>query len=353
MNHLQQLEIINFQSWKYCLLEFHKGVNVILGSSDKGKSSIIRSVNWVCSNKPTGNSFRSNFTKKPTEVTLEMSNQTICRKKGNKVNIYNLNESPENLQALRTDIPDEVRSITKIEEVNLQAQHQNYFLLQDTPGQVAKRLNEIAGLEVMDRNLRSINESVREIKQDKKTTDETIENLKEKIESLSWLAPCNKSLLALESSVEQLDKIEDEISLEKDLLRRHQKIQTQIDELPSQEALPEIEEILNLESEVFKIEEELRILEKVQERRFKLDKKLKRISPLKNAKLPDSNKWRTGKNKLNNQIKTLSHLLEKHEQISKDLLETTINYEAAENNLTDFKRKVKVCPTCGQKWSLV
>ncbi len=54
---IKSAKLINFQSHIDSLLEFHSGVNSITGQSDSGKSSILRAINWVIHNKPSGDAF--------------------------------------------------------------------------------------------------------------------------------------------------------------------------------------------------------------------------------------------------------------------------------------------------------
>ena len=44
---IEAVEIINFQPHENTVLEFAPGVNVIKGQSRSGKSSIIRSLEWL------------------------------------------------------------------------------------------------------------------------------------------------------------------------------------------------------------------------------------------------------------------------------------------------------------------
>ena len=47
---IKSLHIQNFQSHKKTTLKFHKGINVVIGQSDSGKSAIIRALNWTINN---------------------------------------------------------------------------------------------------------------------------------------------------------------------------------------------------------------------------------------------------------------------------------------------------------------
>ena len=73
---IKSLSIKNYQSHKDSYLEFSEGVNCILGGSDNGKTAIIRAINWIMTNRPLGESFRSNWGGK-TEVELFTDDASI------------------------------------------------------------------------------------------------------------------------------------------------------------------------------------------------------------------------------------------------------------------------------------
>jgi len=54
---VEKITIKNFQSHEETELQFSSGVNVIVGSSDSGKSAILRALKWVVQNKPSGTAF--------------------------------------------------------------------------------------------------------------------------------------------------------------------------------------------------------------------------------------------------------------------------------------------------------
>ena len=51
---MKSIKLKNYQGHKDSSLELHPGVNIITGTSDKGKSSIMRSIEWVRTNRPLG-----------------------------------------------------------------------------------------------------------------------------------------------------------------------------------------------------------------------------------------------------------------------------------------------------------
>lgn len=151
------LEVHYFQSWKFASFMFSPGVNVIKGPSHSGKSSIIRAIKWAVQNKPRGDSFRSHFADKKddTKVVIDFNDNYVVRGKGRTNNYYTINE--DTFEAMRADVPEEIQQIFGMNDLNIQSQHDPYFLIQDTPGAVAKKLNELLGLEIIDEKQGKVN----------------------------------------------------------------------------------------------------------------------------------------------------------------------------------------------------
>lgn len=154
---MNELEIINFQSHLHSYLEFHKGVNIIRGTSNYGKSSLVRAIKWAVENEPAGAKYR-NWDKEPKdgfESHLSFNEGTVSRIHRTSFNGYLTNDLTshieEEFEALRGDVPVEVENITRMDESNLWGQDDGYFLIKDSPGNVARKLNERAGLEDIDK----------------------------------------------------------------------------------------------------------------------------------------------------------------------------------------------------------
>lgn len=50
--HIVKLQIINFQDHKNTIINFKPGMNLLVGSSDSGKSAILRALNFIFHNIP-------------------------------------------------------------------------------------------------------------------------------------------------------------------------------------------------------------------------------------------------------------------------------------------------------------
>jgi len=173
----------NFQSHTLSELKFHEGVNVITGVSDSGKSSIIRAWYWLIHNRPSGEDFKNWKAHKKDQVAVEVMTDkdtfAIIRSDGKTT--YSTNE--QNFSAIKTDVPSEISEALNITDYNLQTQFQPYFLLQDSPGEVARKLNELVGLDIIDLLYKNLSSEIRttnaELTMKQKQWSETKEQLME------------------------------------------------------------------------------------------------------------------------------------------------------------------------------
>ena len=143
---INSILIRNFQSHKRSLLEFSKGVNVIVGSTDAGKTAILRALRFAVENRPLGKDIQSTWGGE-TSVTVNVDDNVVVRSKGKK-EMYVVNDLE--LTAFGTSVPKEVQEIFNFSEINLQQQRDNAFLLDETSGNVAGHFNKIANLQKID-----------------------------------------------------------------------------------------------------------------------------------------------------------------------------------------------------------
>lgn len=196
---ISSIAIKHFESHKDTYIELHSGLTVLVGESDEGKSSIIRAFKWNIKNRPQGDSYRNNKLDpkkkedklKETEVTIDYTPGVVSRVRNgftSGINEYIVNEQ-EPLRALRSDVPDEVKEISRMKSVNIQSQHPNeqYFLLADKPGQVAKQFNKVSGLVIMDKAIADINSQVRSCNSKIKMAENEIKDRSEELEETKWV----------------------------------------------------------------------------------------------------------------------------------------------------------------------
>jgi len=154
MSKLKSAIIKNFKQHKHLYLEFHPKLTAISGPSGIGKSASLRAIRWALMNKPLGSTvFPKNLKTTPlTEVDINIDDRTISRLKSGTVNSYVIDNETE-LVSFKSDVPELVQLITNISDYNIQTQFDRHFLLFDTPGERAKKLNDVASLSIIDETL--------------------------------------------------------------------------------------------------------------------------------------------------------------------------------------------------------
>lgn len=161
----ESLTIQNFQSHTKTKIRFDEAITTIVGSSDKGKSAILRALRWVCLNQPAGDSFRKRGTS-ITKVILRVDGHKIVRIRGSRKNQYIIDGKV--LEAFRATPPDEVLQILKVSSHNFQRQHESPFWFSLTPGEVSRQLNSIVDLSIIDTTIKKIVQRVHKASSEEK-----------------------------------------------------------------------------------------------------------------------------------------------------------------------------------------
>ena len=175
------IELNNFQSHAKSKLEFVPGVNVIVGSSDAGKTAIIRALRKMVWNRPSGDAMCSSWGGN-TSLHLVAEDGTVDWYK-DKTDRYVLSIGGERTEfkAFGTTVPEEIIRFLNLNEGNLQSQLDAPYLLSLTPGDVAAHWNNIAKLSAIDKGTTNVNSAIRELTSDIKYKTEQETRLTEEI----------------------------------------------------------------------------------------------------------------------------------------------------------------------------
>ncbi len=237
---IKSIEIQNFQSHKDTHLEFDKGVNVIVGLSDSGKSAILRAIRWLITNRPTGDSIRSYWGGK-TLVRMYTDDAHIVRSK-DKENEYILGDS--HFKAFSTDVPKEIQDALNVSDINLQSQLDPHFLLSGSSGEVAQFFNRIAHLESIDTATSNINSAIRSLEQDIKYKTSEIERQEEQLKVFDYLDK-------MEADVEVLEELDKQYT---NAIQREAKLNNFIEQIKeTQREIFEYTPLLSLEGQVLEL----------------------------------------------------------------------------------------------------
>ncbi len=191
---ITKIEIKNFQSHKNTVLEFDKGVNVICGESDNGKSAVIRAIRWVVENYPSGTEkINSNWNedfKEPLSVKLYTEKGYVERIRDKKRNGYNICKNGEEeivFDAIGKDVPKEVIDFLNVSDVNFQFQLDPPYLLTKSAGEASKYLNEIVHLDSIDKIMYIADSDKRQLSSEQKIVEADIKKLEEELKNTEWI----------------------------------------------------------------------------------------------------------------------------------------------------------------------
>lgn len=158
--HIAKIQLKNFQAHKNTEISFTPGVNVIVGASDRGKSSIIRALQLVFFNKPSGTAYIRHGAKE-SRVKVTMADGTeVHRVRTKSKNYYQIEEN-EPLKVPGRDVPTEVSALCPMQPINFQGQHDAPFMLSETAGECGRMLNRCVDLTVIDKVLSNLNNKKR------------------------------------------------------------------------------------------------------------------------------------------------------------------------------------------------
>ena len=268
---IKKLKIKNFQGHEESTLEFGPGINTITGENDSGKTSIFRSIVWVKDNRPLGTSFIRKNQDGEAQVNLETDETSVSRIRGEKTNEYRIAGIEDPFDSFGANPPSDVLEVLNLEDVNIQSQLDQPFLVLSSPGQIAQHIRSISGSAILDKAVSSFKEKISsknsELKSEKKRLTEIEESLKrfqeidiDKIENLiqsmeqiqeenlevsrivSTLTPLVLELEELERTQVTLpEKVDEIVESASDLCQKN---------LESSSSLQELESLVNELSEI-------------------------------------------------------------------------------------------------------
>lgn len=198
---IQFLEGQNFRSYKDVRVDFVPTVNVIIGENDSGKTNLLRLINWIANNRPTGEDMRSNWGG-DTVGRLGISNeelQVVERIRTNSDNEYRIQGQKDPLKAFGQGVPEIVQKILNLNSTNIHFQLEGPFLLNlKNATDVAKHYNDAVNLDIIDRSIKAISKTLWNEKNQLKKLKADQEQKEEKLEEFDWLSEAEKRLIELE-----------------------------------------------------------------------------------------------------------------------------------------------------------
>jgi len=167
MKHISKLILNNFQQWKTGLIEFKPGLNILIGNTESGKSTLFRAISSISTGKMPEDYIRKGS--KGCEVEIQFSDGTIFKRSRNKKdNIANANGTI--FERVGKEIPFEYFNKlgkTSIEFGNKElslcsySQFEPHFFITLSDYDKSKLIGTICGIDIVDKLVDSINKDIR------------------------------------------------------------------------------------------------------------------------------------------------------------------------------------------------
>lgn len=343
---IKRISIQNIQSHKDTTLELSPGINAIVGSSNNGKSAILRALYWVRYNRPLGtDNLLSHwaFDKKgnqiaPMVATVENENGVVTRQRTKSENQYIVNN--EELNVVKTDVPSQVEDLLCLSDTNIQRQQDAPFLLSLTSGQVAQYFNKTVRLDVIDKVLSNAESKRRKTQQEINQTDELVKEFEAKHEKYGWLEDVEKLLLKYENvskkNAELAEQVE-ELQKQVEAFDYYSSIEEKYSFVT--EAKKQVEKIQKLQPIISEIQNRIKIINNDLE--LFEDCNSRTYSSFEKQKTLISKIATFENEKLEIEIETIGSQLNKY-------IDSKNKIEAKKNEVVELKKQLpKTCPLCG------
>ena len=346
---IKNLSLTNFQSHRNSKIEFDPGFNVISGSSDSGKSSILRALMWVIKNRPTGEGIKNWDTDEKTVAEIVFEGGTVRKERDSKT-VYFVDKTK--LEAVGTDVPSEIEELVNFSEFSYQSQHSPYFLLTDSPGEVARKLNDLVGLSIIDRIFKNLASKATTSKRIAEEERNKVSSLSLEIDKLSYLERAEKDINKINLLLSKAKEKEDKVVEISSLVTEYNSLSKKISnydlllslDLSGKFLLKEAEKFKELHNKYTKVSYLVTNMKEI-ENKLASDKEWLEVEICKKSIEVFLTNFNTKKNEL-----------QKIKKLVSDLQSNTSSWFKAKETLeklreehTNLLKKVKVCPFCKTK----
>ena len=193
---IKRITLKNFESHEDSTIEFSDGLNLIIGQSNQGKSSIVRALAMVVANRFDRDSVRTGA--KYCSVAVETEKGTVTAERGEDTNHWII-ETPQGKKEYRnigSSVPSEVlevlgmgeRARGEIKELpNIMFQLEKHYMLSEIDGKkttansIARMMDEAIGIGGMEELIKDIATDFAAKKRDLETKNIQISEIRSKI----------------------------------------------------------------------------------------------------------------------------------------------------------------------------
>lgn len=289
MKWFKKLEIRNFESHKHTVINFDPGINVFIGDSDSGKSSILRALSWLCYNDivnaSINESMRNDLERQKIEnkkrkergeefecaVILTLSDDTIIKRirglspQNNKYILIDPTGKETEYTNFRQGVPEDISKALGFTEyslagksklkVNYLSQHEPPLSMSISDSELSQLLNLSNNLDIFDlahQKLRTKTQGNSELTQNIKLIKQKIEEQEIELTKMPEVDNLIENVNDISAKISKLEKLENNIDIFNNIIDSYKQIEKRKIEIEFE--LLKNRRILELEKSLIKCE---------------------------------------------------------------------------------------------------
>lgn len=348
---ITKVRLKNFQVHKNRVLEFTEGVNIIRGSSDAGKSAIIRAMIACITGKDFNSAYQTWGTNGPMEVTIEIDGHVITRGRDAKSNYYILDG--KKFAALRGECPKEISKIFNIGVDQLNSQYESFYLLSETAGGVAKKIQAVCDLDSIARISKVSTKAVSDATTEERIIERKLSELEPRLQKLDDVVILRRRYQRLVERGEYLQEQESTLSSYEKLKAGYEKLEDYKNSARAAILRPEFNECAALDASIKKHRSEFEQLLTLRKNIDRISEKIKKagtiasvfseLSAMKNDAEQSMQMLMLIEKKLGN----FERLKIKYANVKRNLIKSRKELSEVLSERDELFKEIKVCPLCG------
>ena len=228
---LKSIQGKNFQSHENTTVEFVPGINLLVGTTNSGKTAILRMLKWVMKNRPLGEGFiRRGTSETSVDTVWEIGDKTIevGRSRGKSHNKYTLT-GHEDFTSPGNTPPQQVLDAINLSDINVQDQFSPYFLVFETPGFTAEYIRKITGLTEIDKVADDLASKLRKNNGEMAGKEADLKEINDQLRELEEIPIDNFEKLLI-----KFEKLSDDVAIGQQIQQELEKLCERIRELEAQ-----------------------------------------------------------------------------------------------------------------------
>jgi DNA repair protein SbcC/Rad50 len=216
MRYIESVRIQNFQSYKDETVYFHPGHNLLVGTSDSGKSAILRAISFVLYNYPRSSTLIHNG-ETEARVTVKFSDGTIVTRIKGARNAYlaqDKNGKKYSFDKIDKQIPDEIEALLNNPPedefngfISYADQFAPMFLVDLAPSDLPRSLSNLTGISMLEECAKQLMQAYKQHDKQIKIQEKDYVDLLNEYHSYDYIDECQNKLEKVNKSLENYNSL--------------------------------------------------------------------------------------------------------------------------------------------------